>query len=296
MAATTDAAPRESRYRVFAGIRASDWVLAAALTLAGAALMYLNLTATPAEIDAELAAGNLVHAPEPASWLLIPAFALATVPILWWRRSPLVVAIVSLCAITLHVLAFGWIIRCGAALPLAFGLAYLGTLQERSWRMPATVATSMVLVAVVLTRDATTGFAPWPLCLAMLVLAVVFGRLARRRDDAIVLLQARTDELYRVREERAALEVAEDRARVSRQVNDLISARLARLATLAESTRGRPDPVVRTAFEVIETESRRALDDTREVVGVLRGDLVDLIPPATAEQLADRLQRVDEAV
>lgn len=287
-----DADPRERPHGPLAGIRASDWVLATVLTGTGVVLMWVNLAATPADIAADLAAGTLYHLPDVNSWPMIPAFVLTTIPILWWRRGVPAVIAACLAALVPHVVLFGWVTRCGAALPLAFALAYLLGLRERGRRLAVGVALVLALVVLALVRDATTGLTPLPLCLALIAISVALGRLARSRDDAIRLLRQRTDELRRLRDERAELEVAEDRERLSRRVDDVLSSRLSELAEMAEGARRSAADEQRAAFEVIEGRSRRALEDTREVVGVLRGDAVDLAPPVTAEQLADRLSRM----
>ena len=97
----------------FAGVRKGDAVLAILLTALGTVLMVANMTGDDAttRIDSR-------------SWLMIPVFAAATVPILWRRRSLLIVYAVTLAALLVHVLAFGWVVRCGAGLPLSLALAY----------------------------------------------------------------------------------------------------------------------------------------------------------------------------
>jgi hypothetical protein len=132
------------------GLKPSDWILAAVMTLAGAFLMYENIAAGP---DADLA-----HPLSTQTWLMLPAFLLVTVPILWRRRNVLAVTGVTIAATVLHVLAFGWVTRCGVELPLAFALAYAvarfaGPLRNQL----AGLAGIAVLLLVVLFRDASAG-------------------------------------------------------------------------------------------------------------------------------------------
>src|SRR4051812_44838672 len=103
------------------GVRPADVVVAALLTALGAFLMVQNVLAGPGEatrVDSH-------------SWALLPVFALATLPVLWWRRGVVGVLLVSAAAMGVHVLAFGWLVRCGAGLPLAFVLAFLVGRQLR---------------------------------------------------------------------------------------------------------------------------------------------------------------------
>jgi hypothetical protein len=100
---------------ILKGVRPLDYALAALMTAAGAYLMYENVTASY---------GELPHAPSSRSWLMLPAFVLVTLPVLWRRRNILAVVGVTALTTALHVLAFGWITRCGVAIPLSCALAY----------------------------------------------------------------------------------------------------------------------------------------------------------------------------
>src|SRR5690349_8487443 len=103
---------------VFRGVKPRDWLLAGALTLLGAALMLMNVASSDAGTARDVATGEMAHAVESHSLWLVPVFAAATVPVLWWRRSAAAVTGVVLGALVLHDLLFGWVTRCGAGLPL----------------------------------------------------------------------------------------------------------------------------------------------------------------------------------
>ena len=78
----------------------------------------------------------MVHELTSHSWAMVPVFALATVPVLWWRRNVIAVTGIALAVMVLHDLLFGWVTRCGAGLPLAFVLAYLGAValeRRQAW-------------------------------------------------------------------------------------------------------------------------------------------------------------------
>src|SRR5690242_16267098 len=109
--------------RIFRGIRPVDWVLAGALTLLGVWLMVENVYWSDQHSAEAIADGSMVRRPTSNSWAMVPVFALATVPVLWWRRGVPAVIGVALAVMVLHDLLFGWVTRCGAGLPLAFVLA-----------------------------------------------------------------------------------------------------------------------------------------------------------------------------
>ena len=80
---------------------------------------------------------------------------------------------------------------------------------------------------------------------------------------------AEADQARRVAEARAA-----ERARIAREMHDVLAHRLSLLATYAGALAYRPDAPpeqLSRAAEVIRSATHQALDELREVIGVLRG-------------------------
>lgn len=276
---------------VFRGIKVRDWLLAGALTALGVLLMVLNVSTTDAEFAGDIADGSAFHPMNSHSPWMIAVFTAATVPVLWWRRSVLAVTGVALAAMVLHDLLFGWVTRCGAGLPLAYVLTFLVALTYDRARAWLVCGLCVLLTVAVLVIDATTG--PDVLVLALPIVVIVFGigRAARHRSLLNQQLRARDEELRQLRDERAALMVADDRARLSQQLDGLLQQRLEQLTTAAESADGLPAAQAKTLLESIESDSRRTLDDMREIIGLLRGGEVDLAPTPTVAHLGALLAR-----
>jgi len=153
---------------ILKGVRPLDYVLAGLLTAAGALLMVENIVAGDDE--------SLAHPVSTTSWLILPVFALVTLPILWRRRNILAVVGVTIVAAGVHVLAFDWLTRCGAALPLSFALAYAvarfaGNLRNQL----AGAAAVVVLQVVVLFHDSSIGTVPDGLVIAIPGAALFYG-------------------------------------------------------------------------------------------------------------------------
>ena len=157
---------------IFAGVRKGDVVLATLLTALGVLLMVANINGDdPAtRIDSR-------------SWLMVPVFAAATVPILWRRRSMVAVLAVTAAALAVHVLAFGWVVRCGAGLPLALALAYgVGRLTRGAWSWGGLVGT-LAIQFLVLVRDSAAGLDIIPVTAAAGVVCWGVGALLARRAE-----------------------------------------------------------------------------------------------------------------
>jgi signal transduction histidine kinase len=276
-------------------IRLRDWALAGVLTALGVLLMWFNLQTSEHQVRAAIAEGSMVHLNSSYSPWMIPVFAAATIPVLWWRRSILAVAAAAVAVLALHDLLFGWVTRCGAGLPLAFVLAFLGAFAAERTTRWIVCGLSVVLTALVLAIDSTTG--PSAIILALPIVCIVFGvGLAARRRTALNRELARREaELRQLRDERAALDVADERAQLSRQLDGLLQERLAHLTTAAESAGGLPPAEAKAVLESIETDSRQTLDDMREIVGLLRGDDVSFAPTPTVAHLDTLLGRLRTA-
>jgi hypothetical protein len=132
---------------LFTGVRKGDVVLAALLTALGVVLMVADITG---EADPGVRLDS-------RSWLLIPVFAAATLPILWRRRNLVAVYAVTAAALAVHVLAFGWTVRCGAGLPLSFALAYSAGRLSSFRQSVALLVATVAVQAIVLVRDSAAG-------------------------------------------------------------------------------------------------------------------------------------------
>ena len=152
---------------IFRGIRPLDYVLAGLMTAGGAFLMYENITATDT---------NLPHPQSSTSWTMLPVFPLVTLPILWRRRN--IVAVVGITALlTLaHVLAFGWLTRCGVEIPLGFALAYAVARFGGAWRNHVLGLVGIVVgQLIMLARDASIDSVAGALVIALPGIALFYG-------------------------------------------------------------------------------------------------------------------------
>ncbi len=132
---------------ILRGIRPLDYLLAAGLTALGVVLMLANINGS-----------NDGTRVDSTSWVMIPVFAAATVPILWRRRNLWAVLGATAAALVVHDVAFGWVVRCGAGLPLAFALAYsVGRLMVDRRQSYSALAAVIGLQFLVLVHDSAAG-------------------------------------------------------------------------------------------------------------------------------------------
>src|ERR1700712_33508 len=152
---------------IFKGIRPLDYVLTAVMVALAAFIGFENVNAGP---NADLA-----HSLDSQSALMIPVFVVAALPILWRRRGILAAIGVSFVVTAASVPMFGWVTRCGWALPLSIAMAYAvarfaGSRQNHVIGLVGIVA----LQIVTLMKDSSTG-GLGALALSVPVAAVFYG-------------------------------------------------------------------------------------------------------------------------
>ena len=155
----------------FRNVRPGDAILAVALTALGVVLMIANING-----------GDDGTRVDSTSWATIPVFAAATLPILWRRRSMIAVLGVSLAAMAVHVVAFGWMVRCGAGLPLAFAMAYGAGRLLRGRDGWIGLAMSLGLQVLVLVKDSAAGLDIIPVTAVIAVACWGAGMFLQRRS------------------------------------------------------------------------------------------------------------------
>ncbi|MFF6784960.1 histidine kinase [Streptomyces sp. NPDC012510] len=138
----------------------------------------------------------------------------------------------------------------------------------------------------------------WPLGLGLPVMAgvavttvgtpVVLGLWLRQRSQLLAGLRERAEQAERERRLLAARAVCEERARIARELNDVVAHRISQMTLLAgalEMTSG--DAAALEAATAIRTAGATALKELRKLVGVLgKGDEdVPLHPLPTVQQV-----------
>jgi signal transduction histidine kinase len=131
----------------------------------------------------------------------------------------------------------------------------------------------------------------WAVLVCVAYAALVgWGMLIRANQALISSLRdraerAETDQARRVAEARAA-----ERTRIAREMHDVLAHRLSLLATYAGALAYRPDAPpeqLSRAAEVIRSGAHQALDELREVIGVLRDDELPVLTDGRADGTAD---------
>jgi signal transduction histidine kinase len=258
---------------------------------------YLDV-AVPAVL-AVLTVIQLVTSPPPGNLTLITVFGLGSVlPLAARRRVPFIVTAV------VGVSVAGQVLATHGASP-TFG-SFLATMicvytLAREARPVPTVGGLLVLAAAV-TATAVLGTAPVDF-FGVLIPLVYFGvagglgALVRQRALRLVAVEDRAQALENQLEREAELAAAQERARIARELHDVVAHGLSLMVVQAEAAEEilahDPDAVAGPLHRIQET-GRQSLGEMRRLLGVLRGSETGE-PTAPQPSLSRLPELTDEA-
>jgi signal transduction histidine kinase len=216
----------------------------------------------------------------PALWVLDVGGGLAALVAIWWRRAhPVGVAVLAIAAGAVSGLAGG------AALVALFNLAVRGSRRAILWAAAGSVAASGVFPLVY--PEISDGLlVELALGAGLTVLCVGWGLWVRAQRDLVHALHERTQQLeaeQRLREERAR---EAERRRIAGEMHDVLAHRISLLTVHAGALEFNPDPDnVAEAAGVIRATAHAALQDLRDVIGLLREDAANAAPQPTLDAI-----------
>ena len=261
---------------------AGRWVLDALVTLVAWATAVAWASRPPDSYH--IAA----HSPLGAGQIVV--LALIVAPLVVRRVWPIPVFGVVVAAAISAVL---WDRRLVDGLALLIALYTVAALRSRRAALVCAglLEIAMVVLLVVLTgRAGLFNAIPYTGTVAA---AVGLGLYSATRRAYLAELQDRADRLERERDQQGALAAAAERARIAREMHDVVAHHLTVMVTLSEAAAAASARSPDRAGEVmrgVSATGRRALADTRRLVGVLRQRPGDDDPAAALAPVPDLTQ------
>jgi signal transduction histidine kinase len=229
---------------------------------------------------------------EPA-WAVVGLIECTALPLVVRSRWPLAVLAVTLAAALAGELLFGGLQLVG---PL-IALYTVARRHERRVSLAAAGVTAAAVAAPVASRAAGTPLFAMAV-LGLLVAAWAIGDNVRRRHAYLTRVQAREAAIEEEQQERARVAVAEERARIARELHDVISHNVSvmvlQAAAGADVFATHPERS-REALGSIETAGREALTELRRLLSVVQapaGEAAGLAPPPGLARLPELVERV----
>lgn len=201
---------------------------------------------------------------------------------------------------------------------VALLIALHAVIVERGWRPWGTITTAVTgfgagIAAVDWTQAMVTHSrtgrpeavaSAFIVCVLAIVATVAIAEANRRRAQLLEQLHQRTAAAERERDQQARIATQDERARIAREMHDVVAHALAVIVVQADGAAFRAsktdtDPAVAQAVSAISVTARRALAETRELVGVLREGDDTRTPTASyadLPRLAERLRDLGREV
>jgi signal transduction histidine kinase len=225
------------------------------------------------------------EAPRSLDALLLLA---CTAPVAWRRRAPLPALVLAVAAI----LVLATVESDAETLALVPAVLILLYTVGRETDPPRTWAAPVLVVGVAAYGPIALGQAAvdFVFVTALYGGAWAFGRALRLRAQRVDEVSERAERAERQRDERAKAAAAEERARIARELHDVVSHSISVVAIQTQAIRRRLGPPhEREAQELraIELTARQAMAELRRLFGVLRasGESLSLAPQPGLDQL-----------
>lgn len=228
--------------------------------------------------------------------------AIATLAVAWWRRRPLATLCVVAAAITVPELFTRLTVTLwGHFVPLliaVYGLARW--CPSRRWTgvgvLIALAAVAVMMVRVPSVRTAANV----PFTLVPITAAFVAGRVLQHRQNRHRELAAHASQLEADREAQVAAAVADEQARIARELHDIVAHCVSVMVVQAgasEDLLDRDPERAREPLRSVQETGRQAVAELGRMLGLLRGGTDDASRPALApqpgiSQLADLAERM----
>jgi signal transduction histidine kinase len=237
----------------------------------------------------------------PAAWTAAAVVVTAALGCRTRHPVPVVAAIVAL--ISIPGLVTDETVDSVLPLPLIILAGWTAGHESASGRV-ALAATTAIILALAAGLGTSPAENPETTDLvALLVLvggAAGAGRLMRLRHAENQQLQTLTAELAAERDRRAQEAVAEERARVARELHDIVAHSVSLIAVqagAAEDLLGRDDARARRSLQAVQETARGALGEMRRLLTVLRetGEEPGLSPQPGLDAVPDLVSRARDS-
>jgi signal transduction histidine kinase len=239
-----------------------------ALAVVVLVLELVGILTRTVDESGELSLSQLGNVPAVTYLLLV----VGGVAVLWRRGWPLLALVASLsAAVVWDVLGLAG----GASLAILVSLYSVGRyVADNATSLLAVAAAAVVAVADDLLVEGEV-LSVVAVSVGLVLAAWYLGRQVRARREHLALLEERAKYLERDRAAQARRAVDEERTRIARELHDLVAHRVSMITVQAGAaqTVAASDPAraVR-AMGAIETAGREALQELRQILGVLRAD------------------------
>jgi signal transduction histidine kinase len=238
-------------------------------------------------------------------WFTIPAVAVTVLGLLAWRRFPfLAPAALWLVAAAVTFVNGRLIVSTQAVFIAGLAAAFLLGNQRDANHGRIGLAIVLGASAIIVYNDPKHSAGELVFTPILFALGWLVGFALRERAAQAEAAEARASQAERERETAARIAVAEERARIARELHDIVAHAVSVMVLQVGAVRHRlPDELAddRDALRDVERTGRAALTEMRRLLGAMRSDReeLELTPQpglGSLEPLLDEIRRAGLAV
>ena len=227
-------------------------------------------------------------------WLALALLAGQALPLAWRRRYPvLVMSIVGGVRVAYDQIGFGF-----APLPLGPAIAFY-TVIDRSAPVWRWITTAAVAAGITVSLASPGHNEPYEAIFQAMIFATAWGAgvLGRTKRANLEAAENRAERAEAELDRHATREAAAERARIARELHDVVDHHVSLMAVQAEAaTSLLPDKPAqaRRSVEIIGDTARLALAELRRLLGVLRGpsERLETAPSVSLGEIGGVLDQV----
>ena len=256
----------------------------------------------PSWVDCGLALAvltlSIAHSRNPGVLGVVLNVALVA-PLLWRRRAP-----VPVFALIWTVAAVQWLVEGAAYAASALLVAFYTIAATSEMRTTVAAAAALELGIVLAVTQVASGAEPWLKAFiglsGLATAAGVLGINVRDRRRTLAGLRARAERLEHEREHEVQLATATERARIAREMHDVVAHNVSVMVALCDGAAYQahesPDRV-KSALDQASKAGRQALAEMRQLLGVLRETAAapELAPQPGIHQVGDLVDQIRAA-
>ena len=231
--------------------------------------------------------------------LIYPLAILMTAPLAWRRRAPVPVLAISAVALAIHG-AIGFQPTLGGLATAVAVYTVASTYPGPAGALRATGASVVLVLASPFLHDGRLYPGEFAAASAAFGIPWLIGRRFYRSRAFTASLVERAARAEREREQAAVQAVTDERARIARELHDVvahaISVAIVQAGAARRVLRANPDRADE-AIAAIEKVGRQALAEMRRLVELMRQDHEEdvLVPQPGVDQIAALIKQVQEA-
>ena len=260
--------------------RRQEWIQDAGLGVALAAVNVVSLLPYRSQLD--------------PLWLALVLVAAQGIP-LAWRRSRVIGTMIAIgtAQVVYDKMGFGF-----APLPLGPAIAFYTVIDRRGpvWRW---ITIAGVAAGITISLASPGHQEPYDAIFQVMIFGTAWaaGVLHRTQRATLAAAQSRAEHAEAELDRHATREAAEERARIARELPDVVAHHVSLIAVQAEAaTSLLPDKPAqaRRSVEIIGDTARLALTELRRLLGVLRGpsERLETAPSASLGEIGGVLDQV----